>query len=472
MSLRRRVLVGFLVVAAALVVTNVVLASTFEDDLLRRTDGDLVETATRPELARERRRGPGQLEPLTDIYLAVANLDGSALTRLGRPLDADQHPPEPTPEQLVEHATSSAAMQPFTVGSSGDSTWRVVVRTARVWVGDHIEPGLLVVATPLDEMETTLARMWRIQVLGSIAVLAALAAVSWWVVRQGVRPLMAMASTADEIAAGDLSRRVDDTSERTEAGRLGIAFNSMLGEIEQAFREREASEARLRRFAADASHELRTPLTSIRGYAELWQSGGLREPGELDQAMRRLAEEGRRMGSLVEDLLLLARLDEQRPPDVAPVRLDLLAVDGVQDALAVEPDRPIRCTTEPVTVAGDEQRLRQVVANLVTNARVHTPAGAPIHVRVTSTGGSVRLEVADEGPGMTSEVVANVFERFYRADDSRGRSTGGAGLGLSIVDAIVRNHGGRVSADSTVGAGSRFVVELPAPVTGATSPTR
>jgi len=282
------------------------------------------------------------------------------------------------------------------------------------------------------------------------------------VVRQGVRPLMAMATTADEIAVGDLTRRVDDVSARTEAGRLGIAFNSMLTEIEEAFREREASEGRLRRFAADASHELRTPLTSIRGYAELWQSGGLREPGQLDQAMRRLAEEGQRMGTLVEDLLLLARLDEQRPLDLGAVRLDVLAADGVQDALAVEPDRPITCDIEPATVAGDELRLRQVVANLLTNARVHTPPGTPIHVRVTSVEGTVRLEVADEGPGMPSEVVAHAFERFYRADGSRGRASGGSGLGLSIVDAIARNHGGRASVASTPGVGSRFVVELPA----------
>ena len=317
------------------------------------------------------------------------------------------------------------------------------------------------VATDLDQVETTLRRMWLIQLFGSLAVLAALAAVLWWVLRLGVRPLGAMASTADEIAAGDLSRRVDTVDDRTEAGRLGLAFNAMLSEIEEAFREREASEARLRQFAADASHELRTPLTSIRGYADLWRAGGLRDPGQLDQAMRRLSDEGHRMSTLVEDLLLLARLDQQRPVERQPVRLDHLAADAVSDALAVEPDRPITLEAAPVTVLGDEQRLRQVVANLVANARLHTPAGTPVHVEVGVDGPTAHLVVADRGPGIPPSVVEHVFERFYRGDSSRVRTTGGSGLGLSIVEAIARAHGGRASAASTEGEGSRFTVELP-----------
>ena len=456
MSLRRRVLLGFLVVAFTLVVTNIALASAFEGDLLRRTDQELVDTANRPIFrpAGPGRQGPGgprQLEPLSDLYIAAANADGTRLTRLGRSLDEGQSPPAPSATQLVEQVGV-----PFTVESAdGEGSWRAVALAGRV------EGGLLVIATELGQVQAILQRMWLIQILGSAAVLAALAAVLWWVLRLGVRPLVTMAVTADEIAAGDLSRRVDNVDERTEGGRLGVAFNSMLAEIEQAFREREASEARLRQFAADASHELRTPLTSIRGYAELWQAGGLRQPGQLDQAMRRLSEEGRRMSALVEDLLLLARLDQQRPVDRRPVRLDLLAADGVTDALAVEPDRTITLESEPVTVDGDEARLRQVVANLLTNARVHTPAGTPIHVGVTAEDRAARLEVADEGPGMAPEVVAHVFERFFRGDGARVRTTGGSGLGLSIVDAVARAHGGRASATSTEGGGSRFAVELP-----------
>jgi two-component system OmpR family sensor kinase len=453
MSLRRRVLLGFLLVAVALIVTNVALASMFEGDLVDRTDDELLATAGRPIFGRgvPGDRGPRALQPLSDLYIAVADDDGSDLTRLGQSLDEGQSPPAPTAAQLAHHVGD-----PFTADSlDGDSSWRVVA------VPGRIEGGLLVLATELDQVEATLQRMWLIQLLGSAAVLAVLAAVLWWVLRLGVRPLVAMAATADEIAAGDLSRRVAEVDERTEAGRLGVAFNSMLAEIEEAFRERAASEARLRQFAADASHELRTPLTSIRGYAELWQAGGLRDPGELDQAMRRLSEEGQRMGTLVEDLLLLARLDQQRPVERTPLRLDLLAADGVADALAVEPERPIALHAEEVTVEGDEQRLRQVLANLLTNARVHTPPGTPIEVTVTSDGGMARVEVADHGPGMPPEVVEHVFERFYRGDTSRGRSTGGSGLGLSIVDAIARAHGGRVAATSTLGAGSRFTVELP-----------
>ena len=462
MSLRRRLLLGFLLVACALVVTNLTLASAFEADLLRRTDQELLETVGRPVFARGGRgpgpggTGPRELQPLTDLYIAAADRDGTGLTRLGRGLDEGQSPPAPTPEQLA--ATPGT---PFTTRSAdGGTAWRAVAVTGRV------DDGLLVVATELDQVAATLRRMRLIQVLGSVAVLAALAAVLWWVLRLGVRPLVAMAGTADEIAAGDLSRRVDTVDERTEAGRLGIALNAMLAEIEQAFRERHASEARLRQFAADASHELRTPLTSIQGYADLWRAGGLREPGQLDQAMRRLSEEGRRMGALVDDLLLLARLDQQRPVARQPVRLDRLAADGVTDALAVEPDRPVTLASVPVTVEGDEERLRQVVANLLTNARVHTPAGTPVHVQVGVEGGTARLEVADRGPGMPPHVVDHVFERFYRADTSRLRATGGSGLGLSIVDAVSRAHGGRAWATSSEGAGSRFVVELPVSAAG------
>lgn len=450
MSLRRRVLLGFLIVALALVMTNVALTSAFEGDLLRRTDQELLETANRPIFGRVP-GGTRQLEPLSDLYIAAADRDGTGLTRLGRALDEDQSPPAPTAAQLLGQVGV-----PFTTTSADEeSAWRLVALSGRV------DGGLLVIATELDRVQATLRRMWLIQLFGSAAVLAALGAVLWWVLRLGVRPLVAMASTADHIASGDLSRRVENVDQRTEAGRLGMAFNSMLSEIEDGFREREATEARLRQFAADASHELRTPLTSIRGYADLWQAGGLREPEQLDQAMRRLAEEGRRMSALVEDLLVLARLDRQRPLEREPVRLDVLATDGMIDALAVEPERPITLDTVPAVVEGDELQLRQVVANLITNARVHTPSGTAIHVRVAVDQRVARLEVADEGPGMAPEVLAHVFERFYRKDSARARTAGGSGLGLSIVDAVARAHGGRASATSAPGSGSRLVVELP-----------
>lgn len=455
MSLRRRMLMGFLIVAVALVVTNAVLARAFENDLLDRTDGELLDTTQRPIFTPDRGPGggPRELQPLSDLYIAAANADGTRIVRLGRGLDEDQSPPVLTGRDLVEQVN-----HPFTVPSAdGEGSWRVVAVQGRV------ENGLLVVATDLAGVDATLRRMWVIQLVGSALVLSALAAVLWWVLRLGVRPLISMAATADEIAAGDLSRRVEQADQSTEAGRLGVAFNSMVDGMEQALAEREATEARLRRFAADASHELRTPLTSIRGYAELWEAGGLRDPAQLDQAMRRLSDEGRRMGALVEDLLLLARLDQEPVVRQELVRLDLLAADAVADALAVEPGRPLDLETEPAIVVGDESQLRQLVSNLVTNARVHTPAGTPITVRVRVESSTARLEVSDQGPGMEPEVAQRVFERFYRGDAARGREgAGGTGLGLSIVDAVAEAHEGRASVESSPGRGSRFVVELPA----------
>jgi len=323
-------------------------------------------------------------------------------------------------------------------------------------------PGrLVVVGVSLDDVEATIDRIRNVQVAGTLAVLGALALVSWWMLRLGVHPIEDMAQTADAIAGGALSARVEHPGAGTEAGRLGIALNAMLERIEESFRAREASEERVRRFAADASHELRTPLTSIRGYAELWRAGGLRGEAELAEAMRRMEQEAQRMGALVEDLLLLARLDQRRPLQRESLRLDRLVADGVRDARAVEPDRPIDCSSTPVVVDADESHLRQVVANLLANTRSHTPPRTPVHVSVSAGDGAARLVVADEGPGLAPDVAAQVFERFYRADASRRRSAGGTGLGLAIVEAVARAHGGRVRVDSEPGRGSRFTVELP-----------
>ena len=236
----------------------------------------------------------------------------------------------------------------------------------------------------------------------------------------------------------------------------------MMTKIEDAFDQRTASEARLRQFIADASHELRTPVTTIRGYAELYRSGGLHDPEELAQAMRRTEQESVRMGSLVEDLLLLARLDQGRALESGTVDLGVLAVDAVSDARAVDPDRPVTASVaEGVAVEGDEGRLRQVVANLVGNALVHTPPGTPVQVRATRTGSDAVLEVHDEGPGMPEPVAARAFERFFRADPARSRHAGGSGLGLSIVKAIVQAHGGTVAIESRAGVGTTVRVTLP-----------
>ena len=474
MSLRRRVEIGILVVAFVLVGTNLLLFGTLRSFLLDRVDRQLV-AASGPLVERSFFRGgrggprpggsPGEAEAFSEYFIAVGDPSDGTLQQLSSPLaNEDQPPPQLRRSDLAEHlAHHGERLEPYTApAESGGADWRLVA----IQTGPENRIG--VVGTSLDELETTLARTRWLQLVGTGAVLLVLGAVSWWMLRLGVHPLTAMAKTADDIAGGDLSRRVEHPDERTEVGRLGAALNAMLERIEEAFRSREASEARLRRFAADASHELRTPLTSIQGYAELWRAGGLRGEAELADAMRRMEQEAHRMGALVEDLLLLARLDQRRPLEREPLRLDEITADGVRDARAVEPDRPIELAAEAVVVEGDEQRLRQVIGNLLSNARVHTPPGAPVRVSVRAVDGVARLEVADEGPGLEADVAARVFERFYRADASRARAAGGTGLGLSIVAAVAEAHGGRASVASEPGRGSRFVIDLP--LAGGASP--
>lgn len=459
MSLRRRLLAGLVAVAAVLVLGNVTLSRTVETYLLGRVDRQLLDVASRPVFEGGRRhRVLATDETLSEYFIAVGGPDAERLTQLTSVFARDDPPPRLQRSQVLDHLRRHPGQQPipFTApAEAGGGAWRLIaVQDGR--------GNLAVLGISLDGVEATIDRIRVVQIAVTVAVLGTLGLVCWWMLRLGVHPIEDVARTADAIAAGDLSRRVDQRDEGTEAARLGTAFNAMLARIEQSFRAQEVSEARLRRFAADASHELRTPLTSIQGYAELWRAGGLRGEDELNEAMRRMEQEARRMGELVEDLLLLARLDQRRPLERAPVRLDRIAADGVSDARAVEPDRPIQCTVSPVVVEGDEMRLRQIVANLLANARVHTPSGTPVRVRVSAEGEVARLEVADDGPGMAPEVAAKVFDRFFRADASRSRSAGGTGLGLAIVDAVAQAHGGRATVDATPGLGSRFTVELPA----------
>jgi len=351
----------------------------------------------------------------------------------------------------------------FTVpDDAGDRNWRV--RASRL----HGNRGFVLVAQPTRDLDATLTELVRNQFAGGLWVLAGITVLGWWLVRRGLRPLDRIGDTARAIGEGDLARRVESAGERTEVGRLGLALNAMLGQIEVAFAERRASEERLRRFVADASHELRTPLTSIRGYAEMFRRGAADNPADAATAMRRIEQESARMADLVDELLLLARLDEGRPLECAPVDLARLAEDAVTDARAVEPDRPLRYERPPpITILGDEARLRQVLANLLANVRQHTPAGTPATVRMVSAPGEVngrpgvRIEVADAGGGLTSEQAGKVFERFYRTDPSRSRQRGGAGLGLAIVAATVAAHGGTVGVESAVGEGATFWITMP-----------
>ncbi len=293
------------------------------------------------------------------------------------------------------------------------------------------------------------------------AVLLVLFVAGWAVVRTALLPLDRMGHTAGRIAGGDLSHRVEATDGRTEVGRLGIALNGMLDRLEEAFSRRKASEDRLRTFIADASHELRTPLASIRGYAELFRMGAARQPEETEKAMRRIEDEAARMGVLVEDLLTLARLDEIADAPHAELDLSGLAGDAVDDARATAPDREISLDSERAPVMGDAHQLRQVLANLLRNALVHTPAGTPIDVSVARENGSVLLEVRDHGPGLPTDDADAIFERFWRAEGGRKQGRGGAGLGLAIVAGIVDAHDGSVGASNADGGGASFVVRLP-----------
>jgi two-component system OmpR family sensor kinase len=316
---------------------------------------------------------------------------------------------------------------------------------------------------PIEDVDESLDRLLVVEGLVILGVLLALGFVGWALVRVGLRPLDRIGHTAGRIAGGDLSHRVESTDPRTEVGRLGVALNAMLDRLETAFSERQASEDRLRRFLADASHELRTPLSSIRGYAELYRMGATREPDELERSMGRIEGEAARMGVLVEDLLTLARLDEIADAPHVEVDAAALARDTADDARATAPDREVTLRADgPALVSGDPDQLRQVLANLVRNALVHTPAGTPVEIAVQAAGPSVRLEVRDHGPGLPEDETDAIFERFWRAEAGRERGRAGAGLGLAIVAGIVDAHGGAVAARNAEGGGAAFTVTLPA----------
>ena len=424
---------------------------------------------------------PGQRRGPPSPYLVqYRTADGQVKHREQNELPDEGEPPPRVPDDgaWLKAKAGKAVTVPAT---GGGGRWRVAVQPL-----DDDSGGSVVVAASLDPIDATTRQLRLIDLGVSLVVLAVLAGVGAAIVRASLRPLVEIEQTARAIAAGDLTRRVPDRDPRTEVGRLGRALNTMLAQIEAAFGARAASEAaarrsedRMRRFVADASHELRTPLTTIRGFAELYRQGASRDPAELDRLMRRIEDQAARMGLLVEDLLLLARLDQQRPLDRRPVDLLALAADAVHDAHAVANDRRIELVLgtgdgdgdgdggqgSALVVLGDEQRLRQVLANLVDNALTHTPAGAPVEVRVGAAEldghPGAAVEVVDHGPGLTPDQAERVFERFYRADPARSQAAGGTGLGLSIVAALVAVHGGTVQVDSVPGRGARFRVVLP-----------
>ena len=320
--------------------------------------------------------------------------------------------------------------------------------------------GVVVVAIPLSELEGTLRQLLWIEVLISALVLIGLGLLSWVMVRRDLRPLEEITETAGAIARGDLSQRVTPGADGTEVGQLSVAFNTMIEEIEVAFAERTASEDRLRRFLADASHELRTPLTSIRGYAELFDLGIRNRPDDLASSMRHIKDEASRMSALVDDLLLLARVDHQRPMRFETVDLVDVAERSCEGIRVSSPDRVVSVVGDPSVPAElDEDRIRQVIDNLLVNAVAHTRPGGRIEVGVSADPNEVELTVQDDGTGIDPEDADRIFEPFFRSDPSRARSSGGAGLGLAIVSAIVDAHGGSIGVGP--GPGARFEIRLP-----------
>ncbi|MDP9332886.1 MAG: HAMP domain-containing histidine kinase [Actinomycetota bacterium] len=453
MTLRVRLLLGLVVLAAiGLTVAGGVTYREQRSFLSKRVNEQLASAVAAPQQFGARRNDNANPNAPRSVpfgtYAEVRYDDGTI-----RPVSAD----------TVSTNTKPSLPATITLGqifTVHHPSYRVLA--GRVIDQQLDQPATLVVAVPLRDMSEALHRLLFVELIVALGVLLGLAVLAWWVVKLGLRPLEDMQQTAGAIAAGDLSRRVEIVDEHTEVGRLGLALNEMMQRIQTAFEARAASEARLRRFVGDASHELRTPLTSIRGYAELFRRGAADRPEDLAKAMRRIEEEANRMGSLVDDMLLLARLEQGRPLERQPVDLTRITRDAVDDARAVAPNRPIDYSPNgAIFVPGDEARLRQVLANLLQNANRHTPPDTPVHVQVVEGVDEALIEVADEGPGMQSDDTSRVFERFWRSDPSRTRASGGAGLGLAIVAAIADAHGGHAEVLSTPGLGSTFRVHLP-----------
>ena len=460
-------------VACGLLASGVAVTTILQHSLMNRVDDTLLD-ASRGWAQVPRRLpvtpidDPNPARPPSDFFVRGIDPDGHIWMEVN---DRVAEPALP--------ADNNVGPVPVTVGSvdHSDVQWRAM--TVRGLGGE-----LTTVAIDLSDVKSTVRSLAYLQAGIGAAVLLVLAIAGYAVVHRSLRPLAEVEQTAAAIASGQLDRRVPERDPRTEVGRLSLALNGMLTQIQRAMASSEASaaqartsEERMRRFITDASHELRTPLTTIRGFAELYRQGAARD---VEMLMSRIESESRRMGLLVEDLLLLAQLDAQRPLERKRVDLLALATDAVHDAQSIAPQRRIRVEVfdGPGTpeVVGDEARLRQVLSNLMANALQHTPEGTGVTVRVGTDEDDTVVEVCDEGPGMGPEDAQRIFERFYRADASRTRASGGTGLGLSIVDSLVYAHGGNVSVTTGPGQGCRFRVKLPrfadtAEAVSAASPT-
>jgi two-component system OmpR family sensor kinase len=487
--LRVRLVAAVLVlVTLALLFTASLGAFALNDYLLGRIDDQLRATAQRVNLTAILQQQRNSILP-SDYLVAAGPIGGRGIIQYDDAVLRESDLP-PIPETVDE--IERVLDRPYTVRSAaGRDFWRILVTV-------RSNGQVVVVGQRMSDVVQAINQLVVIDLVVGGAVLAVLAALSVALVRASLRPLVEIEHTAAAIAAGDLSQRVPESDPETEVGRLARALNAMLAQIEGAFAARAASESaariaetaardsesrarrseeRMRQFIADASHELRTPLTTIRGFAELYRQGAV-EPERSAELVRRIEDEAARMGLLVEDLLLLARLDEERPLVRDPVELSVIAADAVAAARVTAPERPIDLETpadgRPLVVLGDESRLRQVIGNLMTNAITHTPPETPVRLRLTVDSDEALLEVIDKGPGLAPDQVERVFERFYRVDKSRTRRAAmargdarhsGAGLGLAIVAGLVAAHSGVVEVETEPGRGATFRVRLPlAPV--------
>jgi two-component system OmpR family sensor kinase len=473
-SLRHRLLAALLgVCAAGLAVFAVAGVLLLDRVLLARVDTQLSELVLtlgrRPPPTAPPPRPLGDMELPTQFRMTFYDAYGGVVRQMPPGLSDG-------PALTAQEAAALPARPVTVAGRTGSQEWRVLV--ASVPGG-----GRVAVSMSLAANQETVRQLLVIELAAGVLVLSLLGAVAWFVVRLGLRPLNRIERTAEAIAEGDTDRRVDDTDPRTETGRLGRTLNVMLERLALALREREQSERRLRHFVADASHELRTPLTSIRGFAELYHHGHRTRDPAAERLFGRIEGEAERMGVLVEDMLLLARLDQEPALEPTVVDLRVLAGDVVHAAQARDRERPIdlHISDDPVLVRGDEHRLHQVIANLVGNAITHTAAGTAVRVTVRRQAGAevaprgavhagsgpgadteaALVEVRDEGQGIAPESLPHVFDRFYRVDPSRSRAYGGTGLGLAIAAALVQAHAGRIEARSVPGAGTTFRVLLP-----------
>lgn len=469
MTLKSRLLFGLGVVAVTLIATSLFIAARTRSNLIEQIDERLAVATERAsgfdfpnppgdddhQLAPFGQAGGGDPVRLSDMYEGTIEADGTLNTRFEPNLPGEEFG-KPQIDAVDLGRLDGRSVLVNVPSETEGVQYRALVRGT----GDG---KAIVAAIDLESVDTTSRTLIYALVLGLVVTCAVLGMVAWSMLRLGIRPIVRMTRTAKVIAEGDLANRVEAGSPNTESGQLANALNTMLSRIEESSQRRAESEERLRRFVADASHELRTPITTIRGYAELYKFGALADSAELDDAMRRTFEESTRMGRLVEDMLNLAKLDEHRPITKTKVDMVQLANDAAADALAVAPDRDLSVDAPSrLEIDGDNDRLRQVMANIVGNALAYTPPDATIRIRVRSLGPkSAQIEVEDNGPGMSAEDAQRVTERFFRADQSRSRAKGGSGLGMAIVDAIVRAHGGSIELESALGAGTTVRVTLP-----------